>query len=63
MASYLHAYGLCPDGRIRLEQGHLLERPGHGTLEIVAAPGEDGKEWAVRLSGTAVITGSGTLRW
>lgn len=65
MASYLHACGLCPGGRIRLEQGHLLERPGHGTLDLVTAPGEDGKGHleAVRLSGMAVITGSGTLRW
>lgn len=65
MASYLHAYGLCPGGRIRLEQGHLLERPGHGALEIVAAPGEDGAErlQAVRLTGAAVVAGSGTLRW
>ena len=63
MASYLYACGLCPGGRIRLEQGHLLERPGYGTLDIVTAPGEDGKVRAVRLSGTAVITGSGTLRW
>lgn len=65
MASYLHVYGLCPGGRIRLEQGHLLERPGYGTLETVAVPGEDGKERleAVRLFGRAVIAGSGTLRW
>lgn len=65
MASYLHAYGLCPGGRIRLEQGHLLERPGHGVLEIVTAPGEGGAErlQAVRLTGAAVVAGSGTLRW
>lgn len=65
MASYLHACGLCSGGRIRLEQGHLLERPGYGTLDLVTASGEDGTGHleAVRLSGTAVITGSGTLRW
>lgn len=62
MASYMHAYGLCPGTRIRLEQGHILERPGTGELELVLDP-ESGKLDAIRLSGTAVISASGTLYW
>ena len=62
MASYMHAHGLCPGTRIRLEQGHILERPGTGELELVLGP-EVGKLDAIRLSGTAVISASGTLYW
>lgn len=32
MASYMHAHGLCSGTRIRLEQGHILDRPGTGEL-------------------------------
>lgn len=62
MASYMHAHGLCSGTRIRLEQGHILDRPGTGELELILAP-DSGKLDAVRLGGTAVSSASGTLRW
>lgn len=62
MASYMHAHGLCSGTHIRLEQGHILDRPGTGELELILAP-DGGKLEAVRLGGTAVISASGTLRW
>lgn len=62
MASYMHAHGLCSGTRIRLEQGHILDRPGTGELELILAP-DSGKLNAVRLGGTAVSSASGTLRW
>ena len=62
MASYMHAHGLCPKTCIRLEQGHILERPGTGELELVLNP-EDKTLKTIRLSGSAVISASGTLFW
>lgn len=62
MASYMHAHGLCSGTRIRLEQGHILDRPGTGELELILAS-DRGKLDAVRLGGTAVSSASGTLRW
>lgn len=62
MASYMHAHGLCSGTRIRLEQGHILDRPGTGELELILAS-DSGKLDAVRLGGTAVSSASGTLRW
>lgn len=62
MASYMYAHRLHSGTRIRLEQGHILERPGIGELELILAP-EKGKLDAVRLGGTAVISANGTLHW
>ena len=59
MASYMHAHGLCSGTRIRLEQGHILDRPGTGELELILAS-DSGKLDAVRLGGTAVSSASGT---
>lgn len=62
MASYVHAHGVCPGSRLRLEQGHLLQRPGIGDLELVLSA-EGAELQAVRLSGAAVTTASGVLEW
>lgn len=62
MASYVHAHGVCPGLHLRLEQGHLLQRPGIGDLELVLSA-EGPELQAVRLSGAAVTTARGVLEW
>ncbi|MFR0874003.1 MAG: PhzF family phenazine biosynthesis protein [Bilophila wadsworthia] len=52
----------CVPGRASGEQGHILDRPGTGELELILAS-DSGKLDAVRLGGTAVSSASGTLRW
>lgn len=61
MASYLYAHKVHPGMTIRLEQGHVLERPGNGVLELVTD--ENGALEKVLLSGSAVVAASGSMIW
>ena len=58
MGSYVFHYGLKPGPRLLMEQGHLLGRPGHGTLEIEGTPK---CITAVRVGGAAVKVLEGVL--
>lgn len=51
MGAYIIHHGLKPGPFLQIEQGHFVDRPGRGTLEIVQ---HDGKISAVRLAGAAV---------
>lgn len=61
MVSYLFAHKIHPGNIVRLEQGHILERPGNGTLELKLAA--DGSLETILLSGSGVVSATGTLRW
>ena len=58
MGSYVVHYGLKPGPRLVAEQGHFVERPGQGVLEIEGGPESI---TAVRLGGAAVKVMEGTF--
>ena len=51
MGDYIVHYGLRPGPHLLAEQGHIIGRPGEGTLEILGSPAHIE---AVRLGGEAV---------
>jgi len=59
MGAYVIQRGLKPGPVLRIEQGHLMGRPGEGLLEIHR---ENGKIISIRLSGSAVKTLEGTIQ-
>ena len=58
MGSYVVHYGLKPGPRLVAEQGHFVERPGQGVLEIEGGPEAI---TSVRLGGSAVKVMEGTF--
>jgi trans-2,3-dihydro-3-hydroxyanthranilate isomerase len=58
MGAYLAHHGLCAGQVLRVEQGHLMGRPGKGTVEIV---GSAGNIEAVKVGGSAVRTLEGMI--
>lgn len=59
MAAYLWKHGLVRQPRYRVEQGHIMGRPGYVDVEVEA----DGDEpTTVRIAGTAVTVLRGTIR-
>lgn len=58
MGAFIVHHGMKPGPFLRLEQGHLLGRPGEGVLEVQV--GEHGIE-SIKLAGSAVKTLEGTL--
>jgi trans-2,3-dihydro-3-hydroxyanthranilate isomerase len=58
MGAYMVRYGLKPGPAFRLEQGHLVGRPGHGLLEVV---GDSKAISSIKLSGSAVKTTEGII--
>lgn len=60
LAAYAVAHGLADADTLVLEQGHVLHRPGRGTLYL----GRNGDTLTdLRLGGNAVITAEGHLHW
>ncbi len=60
MAAYLWHYGLIEDPLFIAEQGHIMERPGSGTVEIIG-PRESIEAVKVGGSAVTVITGELTI--
>ncbi|MGF1445755.1 MAG: PhzF family phenazine biosynthesis protein [Pikeienuella sp.] len=58
MAAYLWAHGLIDSPRFVAEQGHWLERPGRGEVEVLGP--RDAIE-GVRLTGSGVVVFRGAL--
>ena len=58
MGAYIAHYGLCPGPNLTVEQGHLMGRPGQGTIEIVGSA--DHIE-SVKVGGCAVRTLEGVI--
>lgn len=58
MGAYLSHYGLCPGHIFKVEQGHLMGRPGQGTIEIIGSA--DHIE-SVKVGGYAVKTLEGVI--
>jgi trans-2,3-dihydro-3-hydroxyanthranilate isomerase len=58
MGAYIVHHGLKPGASFRLEQGHLVGRPGRGLLEII---GDQRAISGIKLSGSAVKTMEGTI--
>jgi trans-2,3-dihydro-3-hydroxyanthranilate isomerase len=58
MGAYIVRHGLRPGPTFRLEQGHLLGRPGQGILEVL---GDSRRISGIKLSGSAVKTTEGTI--
>ena len=58
MGAYIAHYGLCPGQVFKVEQGHMLGRPGQGTVEIV---GSTDTIEAVTVGGCAVKTLDGFI--
>jgi trans-2,3-dihydro-3-hydroxyanthranilate isomerase len=58
MGAYIVRHGLKPGPTFRLEQGHLVGRPGQGLLEIL---GDSKAISGIKLSGSAVKTTEGTI--
>ena len=58
MGAYIIARGLKPGPALKIEQGHIMGRPGEGVLEII---GDNGKTTGIRLGGSAVKTLDGTI--
>ena len=59
MAAYLWKYGLVRQSRYRVEQGHIMGRPGYVDVEVDA---EGDEPTAVRIAGTAVTVLRGTIQ-
>jgi trans-2,3-dihydro-3-hydroxyanthranilate isomerase len=51
MGAYIVTYGLKVGPLFRIEQGHILGRPGYGTLEVLGTPERIS---SIRLGGAAV---------
>jgi trans-2,3-dihydro-3-hydroxyanthranilate isomerase len=60
MGAYVIDRGLKPGPELKIEQGHIMGRPGEGVLEIVR---ENDKIAGVRLGGSAVRTLDGTINF
>jgi trans-2,3-dihydro-3-hydroxyanthranilate isomerase len=58
MGAYVIDRGLKPGPGLKIEQGHIMGRPGEGLLEIQR---NEGKITGIRLGGTAVKTLDGTI--
>jgi trans-2,3-dihydro-3-hydroxyanthranilate isomerase len=58
MGAYMAHYGLCAGQDFKVEQGHLMGRPGKGTIEIIGPP--DNIE-SVKVGGSAVKTLEGDI--
>ena len=58
MGAYVIDRGLKPGPVLKIEQGHIMGRPGEGELEIRR---EKGKITGIRLGGSAVKTLDGTI--
>ncbi|MCK9519259.1 MAG: PhzF family phenazine biosynthesis protein [Dehalococcoidia bacterium] len=58
MAAYLWKYGLVREPRYRVEQGHIMGRPGFVEVEV---DGDGEEPQAVRIAGTAVTVLRGTI--
>ncbi|MGE5597308.1 MAG: PhzF family phenazine biosynthesis protein [Hyphomicrobiales bacterium] len=58
MAAYLWKHGLVREARYRVEQGHIMGRPGLVEVEVEAAGAEPE---TVRIAGTAVTVLRGTI--
>ena len=58
MGAYIARYGLCPGRVLTVEQGHLMGRPGQGTVEIIGSV--DNIE-SVKVGGCAVKTLDGVI--
>jgi trans-2,3-dihydro-3-hydroxyanthranilate isomerase len=58
MGAFVVHHGLRPGPFLRLEQGHLVGRPGYGLLEII---GTKAAISGIKLSGPAVKTTEGTI--
>ena len=59
MGAYIAYYGLCRGRIFRVEQGHIMGRPGMGTVEIII--GSDDSIEAVKVGGRAVKTLEGVI--
>ena len=60
MAAYLWRYGLIENPLFIAEQGHIMERPGSGTVEVIG-PRESIEAVKVGGSAVTVITGELTI--
>ena len=58
MGAYLAHYGLCSGRVFTVEQGHLIGRPGKGTVEIIGPPDDIA---SVKVGGSAVKTLEGVI--
>ena len=58
MGAFIVRRGLKPGPLFRLEQGHLVGRPGQGLLEVL---GDSKTISSIKLSGSAVKTTEGTI--
>jgi trans-2,3-dihydro-3-hydroxyanthranilate isomerase len=58
MGAFIVHHGLKPGPSFRLEQGHLVGRPGQGLLEVI---GDRQAISGIKLSGSAVKTMEGTI--
>ena len=58
MGAYIAHYGLCPGQVFKVEQGHLMGRPGNGTVEII---GSAENVESVKVGGCAVKTLEGVI--
>ena len=58
MAAYLWRYGLIDEPQFTAEQGHDMQRPGQGSVEVV---GERDDIQAVKVGGAAVVVIRGEL--
>jgi len=58
MGAYVVGRGLKPGPALKIEQGHIMGRPGEGVLETIS---EYGKITGIRLGGSAVKTLDGTI--
>ena len=58
MGAYVIGRGLKPGPVLKIEQGHIMGRPGEGVLETIS---EHGKITGIRLGGSAVKTLDGTI--
>jgi trans-2,3-dihydro-3-hydroxyanthranilate isomerase len=58
MAAYLWRYGLVRERAYRVEQGHIIGRPGYVDVEVDA---EGDEPTGVRIGGTAVTVLRGTI--
>lgn len=58
MAAYLWKYGLLREPRYRVEQGHIMGRPGYVDVEV---DGEGETVHGVRIAGTAVTVLRGRI--
>jgi trans-2,3-dihydro-3-hydroxyanthranilate isomerase len=58
MGAFIVHHGLKAGPLLRLEQGHLVGRPGYGLLEVV---GDSAAISGIKLSGPAVKTTEGTI--